>query len=434
MRPIPGIWASLAVVAGACSTGAAVTTPGGPGGSSSNGGGGAGGSGLAGTGSPGGGAGVAGGPADAGSAGGSGGLAPGGCGTYRRIALPTVPPDGDAVNVVDELTFSPQQFIWRVAGGFAVGPWYEMGDAGQGRLDWVRVDPDAQTPTMYSTGWGAFTYAMAPFNMLPSNSVTMVADTGYDGYWTYLAGDASTAPAKVSKLIDDSYSNRTTVIHANVSLDGQRGLFSDATISSHPVWLGMFAPDGTPVGDVVKTTISGVNANNCESVLPTEHGLTYSLFEGGSLHLIELDASATVVLDLQIPLVRSAAAQTACPTLVLADTGFATLASETTDAYGDGWILRHISRDGSTTIERWQDQLRGCGATAALAVRGDTEIAVCDGTVFQRAGGQNQQFPLERSRGTQIPSEPGTLFMDMHDHVVDGSAPPREIFEIRCPD
>jgi hypothetical protein len=51
-------------------------------------------------------------------------------------------------------------------------------------------------------------------------------------------------------------------------------------------------------------------------------------------------------------------------------------------------------------------------------------------SIVKLAAGQERRFPLERT-GPQIPSEPGSLFLNL---AVPGSNTAREIVEIRCAD
>ncbi|HTQ03087.1 MAG TPA: hypothetical protein VMI54_04495 [Polyangiaceae bacterium] len=401
---------------GAAGSGATATGTGGngAGGTTADAGGATAGSGLTGA------AGV---DASAGAAGasgdGGGSVAPGTCGVYRRIPL-------------SELPATASGSIARLGDGFAVGPWKETADSGtySVRLSWLRVDA-AETQTLWATDYGVPARADAALNMDRPDGITLVLDGDYDvsgsGFWTALIGDGGTTASAVSKLFDGQYSTLFSFVGGGVSLDGQRGLFMDAEISEHPAFLAMFGADGTPLGSVVQTPTDG----SCYDVLPTDHGALFSQLEGTGFHLIEFDATGAVTLDTVVPL-RALNGETTCPLLALTDSGFAYLAFESTDAYGDGWALHRVGHDGSTSLEPWQS-LIGC-SEMSLAVQGDTALATCnrggETSIFKHVNGGDDYFPLERG-GTQIPSAAGTLFLDAQH---SSAMPSREILEIRCED
>ena len=369
------------------------------------------------------GAGGAAGSASSAGGGGDGGVPSGSCGIYRRLSLPELPA---SVSVITSGSNSAQTdfVVRRAAGGFVVGPWIETGDAGDRSLHWLRLDSDGTQRTPYALA--RFTGADEIFNMGAPDHIVFVEDLGYDGYfYTAVPNDGGTTPTLVAKLFD-GWSSALTAMRANVSIDGQLGLFmADGALGGHPPWLRTFASDGTMVGNVLQTSQSG----DCYAVLPTDHGVTFSLIEGDTFHLREFDGSGNVTLDVAAPFVRPTSQLNSCPTLVLTDAGFATLGIETTDANGDGWTLRRIARDGTVTVEPWQ-ALLGCNRVN-LAVKGDTAIATCSLTnqtiIVKHAGGQDLSFPLERT-GPQIPSEAGSLFLDISYPALSGTpAKPRDL-------
>jgi hypothetical protein len=142
-------------------------------------------------------------------------------------------------------------------------------------------------------------------------------------------------------------------------------------------------------------------------------------------------------VDVSIPFPMAAREPTGCPSLVLTAAGFAYLALEVTGPGTAGWNLHRIARDGTTTVEPWET-LQGC-TLRALAVQGETALAACTFTegnaIVRRTRGRDERFPLERT-GAQIHSEPGTMFLDVDNHLLPAGTTDvlREIFEIRCAD
>ena len=313
-----------------------------------------------------------------------------------------------------------------------MGPWTDTGDTGARRLLWMNIEPDGQSQTLHSTVFGLQGNILTYVPTATANRVVLVENTGYDGYWSAVMDEGGTVPSMVAKLVDGQFS-KFTGVRGGVSLDGQRGLFMTYEVAGHAPWLAMYAADGALIGDVLQTESEGT----CYGVFPTAHGAAFTSIEGSTtFHVIEFSAAGGVALDVRIPYPRTSLTPTACPNLVLTDDGFAYLGF-VSRADGDGWTIHRVARDGTISLEAW-DTLLGCTAPA-LAVQGDTAIATCiqtnQTTIVKHAHGQDQRFPLERT-GPPIPSEPGTLFVEMSAPQSVGSPGPvaREIFEIRCAD
>jgi hypothetical protein len=322
--------------------------------------------------------------------------------------------------------------VARLAGGFAVGPISGTDGTGGSALSWVRIDPDGQTQTMYSTSYDFQGF----FQMLDTDTPTRlvsIEDFGA-GYWTALLDVGQAMPVQTAKLMDGAHSSLSYAL-ATASLDGKRALFMSAEIGGHAPWLATFASDGTPVGDLLQTTVEG----DCYRVLPTEHGALFTVLDGSStFHLIEFDATGAVTfqtdfwIDQSEPRVR-------CPVPVLTDTGFAYVTFGTDDT-GGHWYLSRLERSGLTTSFDYWPALGAC-SSFAMAMRGNTAIATCSQAdqafILEHTIGGSQadrQVPLERN-GLQIPSEPGSLFVDVtHPPATASSAPTREILEIQCAD
>jgi hypothetical protein len=367
--------------------------------------------------------------AGGGGVGGNGAVAPGTCGIARRIFIPEKVANATTSTTLPWVSVTPQsRFVRRLAGGFTFGPWPETNATFDYGFDWLRVDPDGQKQTLYATPFWAGPKVLTAFNMGGPNRIVLV-EANWDGFWTAVLDEGGTVPSLVAKLNDLQWSKFIST-RGEISLDGQRALSMTLDTADQPPWLVMYTSDGTLVGDAVQTTSEG----GCYSFLPTEHGVAWTLVEGSTFHLIEFSAAGRVALDVKVPL-DIAPVQPDCPHLALTDSGFAYLAFVTTDAYGDIWALHRIGRDGTVTLEPWETLL-GC-TYPGLAVQGDTSIATCTQTnritIVKRVHGQDVRFPLERN-GLQIPSEPGSLFLDIPHPTIGSNDPARAIFEIRCAD
>lgn len=360
--------------------------------------------------------------------GGDSAVAPGTCGIARRISVPVQLANANVSVAFPGSVAAPH----RLGGGFVLGPWTDTSETGSRRLLWFSVEPAAQTQTLHATEFGFQGHVLTSFTVAATSRLVLVDDTGYDGYWTAVIDEGATVPSMVEKLVDGQFS-KFTWVRGGISLDGQRALFMTAEIAGHAPWLAMYAADGARVGDVVQTTTEG----DCYGVVPTERGAAFTLMEGATtFHVSEFSADGSVALDVKIPYPRTSLTPTACPNLVLTDTGFAYLGFVSRPD-GDGWTIHRVARDGTVTLEPW-DALLGCTAPA-LAVQGDTAIATCaqtnQTTIVKRVAGHDQRFPLERT-GPPIPSEPGTLFVEISAPQSVGSPGTiaREILEIRCSD
>lgn len=304
----------------------------------------------------------------------------------------------------------------RIAGEFGVGPWRGADVTEEVLTRWLRIDLEGMAETVYSSsaaGGGFLTFTVAP-----PDHVLSLSDFADIPMGRLQAGDESwTIP---DYLMDGVGFDTRFPYAGGISLDGERGLvmlFGSGSEGTGAARLRMFSSAGEGVGELVVAD----DYAECETMLPTQHGVVYAQNETNDFALREFGPDGDVVAEVSIDL----DGDSSCRMLALTEGGFAALALNARE-------LQRMSRDGTVMSER----LDGLNEIpSAFAVAGDATIWVSnvDGepTIVWHRGGEDLRFPVDIAPYfAQIPSEAGTLFLDVNPtQLVDA---PREIVEVAC--
>jgi hypothetical protein len=150
------------------------------------------------------------------------------------------------------------------------------------------------------------------------------------------------------------------------------------------------------------------------------------------LHLLELSATGEVTLDYREPIAMDTSF---CLSGALTESGFALVTREYTEGGGTTRRLRRVERSGGSSFLDWSVSP---ATLVGLAVSDDYTVVVHQAeppAILRIVAHAAASFPLyEDAKLRAIPSEAGTIYLDLAPYASDGSRASREIVEIRCVD
>jgi len=318
-----------------------------------------------------------------------------------------------------EFGFATSVAVRHIAGRVAAGPWRTDQGTGETFIQWAHFDLEAAAEYVYTSaapGGGSIALPFAP------HGVVTLGDAGTgNGITAATTDDGATEWTLAGAILEEVIVHPRVDFHANVSLDGERGLVVGQTNADEgsSVRMRMFSSEGVGVGE----TLTVAELGDCLAIVPTSQGLAYAQVEGEVLVLREVGPAGEIVGEPSI--IYGTTAGETCPQIVLSDVGFAVLTA--------GDVLHHLPRDGTPTSEVWPG---GEGIARAFAVSGDDIIAAGyvdqEPVITWRRNGQDEHYPLEVIGSfEQVPAEPGRLLLSVPNREDPAVL---ELLEITCSD